>query len=106
MNTKLVYSTNNKVNLNKEVIENIDLDPSKQKVYLHLERKGGGKVLTIVKGLEHPREKLILIAKELKKQCGVGGTVKNNEIMIQGNFRDKIKNLLIIKGYKVKLSGG
>ena len=106
MNTKLVYSTDKTVNINENVIKEVDLNPSEQKVYLHLERKGGGKILSIVKGLKHPKQKLIVIAKELKKQCGVGGTVKNNEILIQGNFRDKIKSLLINQGYNVKLSGG
>ena len=106
MNTKLVYSTDKTLNINENVIKDVDLKPSEQKVYLHLERKGGGKILSIVRGLKHPKQKLIVMAKELKKQCGVGGTVKNNEILIQGNFRDKIKSLLINKGYNVKLSGG
>tara|TARA_B100000886_G_scaffold277685_1_gene201668 strand:- start:339 stop:659 length:321 start_codon:yes stop_codon:yes gene_type:complete len=106
MNTKLVYSTDRSVNIKENVIKEVDLNPSEQKVYLHLERKGGGKILSIVKGLKHPKQKLIALAKELKKQCGVGGTVKNNEILIQGNFRGKIKSILSKKGYNVKLSGG
>jgi translation initiation factor 1 len=53
-----------------------------------------------------PSSSLRLIARELKKGCGVGGTVKNGDILIQGSHREKIKAILESKGYKVKLSGG
>ena len=58
---------------------------------LHLDRKGGGKILTVIKGLIEPKERIIILSKELKKKCGVGGAVKNNEILIQGNKRDIIE---------------
>ena len=76
-----------------------------QQIRLHLDRKGGGKVVTVVRGME-ASSSLRLIARELKKGCGVGGTVKNGDILIQGSHREKIKKILEIKGYKVRLSGG
>ena len=73
---------------------------------MHLERKGGGKILSIVRGSKASKTKINFDSKGIKETGGVGGTVKNNEILIQGNFRDKVKSLLINKGYNVKLSGG
>ena len=73
---------------------------------LHLDRKGGGKILTVIKGLIESKERIIILSKELKKKMWSGGAVKNNEILIQGNKRDIIQKELIKKGYNVKLSGG
>lgn len=83
-----------------------ELKPSEQKVRLHLDRKGGGKIVTIIRGLIHEDQFLIRLTKEIKKRCGTGGSFKNNEILIQGNKRDTIKSILIDKGYDAKLSGG
>ena len=105
-NSKLVYTTSDEVfNANEE--NKIDiLSPSEQRVRLHLDRKGGGKIVTVVKGLVHDHQFLLGLTKEIKKRCGTGGSFKNNKILIQGNKRDTIKNILIDKGYDVKLSGG
>ena len=46
------------------------------------------------------------LGKYLQTSCSTGGTVKNNEILIQGNFREKVRDLLQKKGYQAKLSGG
>ena len=105
-NSKLIYSTDQRISLKNETEISPILDPSQQQVRLHLDRKGGGKVVSIVRGLQETIDVLMVIAKELKSGCGVGGTVKNGEILIQGNKREKIKKLLIKKGYSVKLSGG
>ena len=105
-NSKLIYSTDQGVSLKNETKIGPIVDPSQQQVRLHLDRKGGGKVVSIVKGLQETVDVLMVIAKELKSGCGVGGSVKNGEILIQGNKREKIQQLLIKKGYSVKLSGG
>ena len=54
----------------------------------------------------HEDEIMINLTKELKKRCGVGGSFKENKILIQGNKRDLVKEILSKKGYDVKLSGG
>ena len=105
-NSKLIYSTDQGVSLKDETEIRSVVDPSQQQVRIHLDRKGGGKIVSIVKGLEESMDVLMVIAKELKRGCGVGGSVKNGEILIQGNKREKIQQLLIKKGYAVKLSGG
>ena len=105
-NSKLIYSTDQGVSLKNETEISPILDPSQQQIRLHLDRKGGGKVVSVVRGLQETIDVLMVIAKELKSGCGVGGSVKNGEILIQGNKREKIQQLLIKKGYSVKLSGG
>ena len=105
-NSKLIYSTDQGVSLKNETEISPILDPSQQQVRLHLDRKGGGKIVSVVRGLQETIDVLMVIAKELKSGCGVGGSVKNGEILIQGNKREKIQQLLIKKGYSVKLSGG
>ena len=105
-NSKLIFSTDNSVSLTDDTVQSLAIDPSQQRVRLLLDRKGGGKIVSIVRGLQESNDVLTVIAKDLKKGCGVGGSVKNGEILIQGNHREKIQKLLSKKGYTVKLSGG
>ena len=103
-NSRLVYSTGilpDDVEDSKSVTQPIN----EQQIKLHLDRKAGGKIVTLVRGIK-PASTLVIIARELKKSCGVGGTVKNGDILIQGSHREKIKEILTSKGYSVKLSGG
>lgn len=76
-------------------------------VRVWLDRKQrGGKEVTLIKGINRPNSQLKEIASILKAQCGVGGTAKNGEIIIQGNHRKKIMELLIEMGYSnTKLAG-
>ena len=77
-----------------------------QNLRIYLDRKGGGRIVTVIRGYRSTPEGLKELGKYLQSSCSTGGTVKNNEILIQGNFREKARDLLQAKGYLVKLSGG
>ena len=100
----IVYSTNPDFRYRyDEPEEPATLLPEKQNLKVMLERKGrGGKSVTLIIGFVGTQEDLSALAKELKTKCGVGGSAKDGEIIVQGDFRDKIMQLLQQKGYKVK----
>lgn len=76
-------------------------------VRIQRETKGRkGKGVCVITGLDLSDSALKLLAAELKKSCGCGGSVKDNTIEIQGDVREKIKTYLEKKGMKVKLAGG
>lgn len=84
-----------------------DLPPAQQDLRVQVSRKGRkGKSVTIVSGFTHRSETLEALAKQLKTQCGSGGTVKDNTIEIQGEHATKLAALLVEKGYQAKVSGG
>lgn len=82
------------------------LEPSKQNLKIWLDRLKGGRVATVVRGFVGSNEDLATLGKELKKSCGVGGTTKDGEIIIQGDHRDRVLELLQKAGYKCKRAGG
>ncbi|MBC7883093.1 MAG: hypothetical protein H7Y37_17520 [Anaerolineae bacterium] len=85
----------------------IELAPNQQTARLaHDRKRRRGKVVTVVSGLVLSEEKLLELSKVLKSRCGAGGTIKEGEIEIQGEHRDKIAEYLKELGYKVKLVGG
>lgn len=79
---------------------------SSQDLRVWLERKGGGKTVTVVKGYTGSEKSLEDLGKTLKQKCGTGGTVKDGEILIQGDKREQVLQLLLEKGYSAKKAGG
>ena len=88
--------------------ESEETDYSNDIIRIFLDRKARkGKEVTIVRGHSGDDEILKTLGKELKSKCGVGGTVKDGEIILQGNHRQKVMKILVDKGFKnVKLAGG
>jgi translation initiation factor 1 len=107
-NSKLVYSTNPDTKANVGEAKRVDtLPPQQQNLRIHLDRKKRkGKQVTLITGYTGTEHDLKQLAKSLKTKCGVGGAAKNGEILIQGNVRDKVVEILTKEGYKVKKAGG
>ena len=102
-----VYSTNPNFSFNYGEEEVITLEPGKQNLRVMLDKKQrGGKKVTLITGFQGSDYDLAVLGKELKSACGVGGSVKDGEILLQGDFREKVLALLLQKGYtKTKISG-
>lgn len=102
-----VYSTNPNASWENEEDEDINLEPHQQELRVFLDRKNrGGKTATLIKGFIGSDEDLNDLGKMLKSACGVGGSVKDGEIIIQGENREKVMEILQKKGYKTKRVGG
>lgn len=83
------------------------LPPGKQDLRVWLDRKQrAGKQVTLVKGFVGTEDDLRSLASLLKSKCGVGGSAKDSEIIIQGDFRDRVVDILTKAGYRAKKAGG
>ncbi len=106
-NSQIIYSTNPDYRYEDEYEETVTLPPSQQKLYLSLDKKQRkGKRVTLITGFAGNDDDLKSLGKRLKSACGSGGSVKDGEVLIQGDFREKVKNILEKEGYNVKLRGG
>lgn len=84
-----------------------DLPPNQQNVRVQATRAGRkGKTVTMITGFQTTPATLNALLKQLKAQCGTGGTLKEDTLEIQGDHRQKILQILLQLGYKAKISGG
>ncbi len=103
----VVYSTNSSFDYDYSAEDEDTLAPDEQDLRIWLDKKNrGGKTASVVKGFIGSQDDLKDLAKVLKSKCGVGGSAKDGEIIIQGDHRDKILKILIDSGFKVKKAGG
>ena len=91
----------------KDIINPIEEEFEKLHFELHFSKKGrSGKIVTLVKGMDMDKDTLEYISKKLKRKLSVGGSIKDGEIIIQGNNRVKIEEILLKMGHTVKKIGG
>ena len=100
----MVYSTNPDFHFDTGEAPAVETpDPSKQRLIITLDRRQrAGKQVTLVDGFVGRADDLAALAKTLKTKCGVGGSAKDGEIIIQGDFRDRVVELLKGMGYNAK----
>lgn len=104
----IVYSTNPNYDYDDEHEDEVTLDPVDQNLKVMIDRKQRkGKSVTVVTGFVGSESDLKDLGKTLKSKCGVGGSAKDGEILIQGEFKEKIYNMLIEMDFtKTKKVGG
>ncbi len=101
----VVYSTNPDFKYDTQEDEVVEtLPPSKQKLRIALDKRNrGGKQVTVVSDFIGSEEQLKELGKKLKTKCGVGGSVKDGVIVIQGDLRQKVADILTAEGYKARV---
>ena len=106
MKDRIVYSTdpNYSAEEEKDIIEVIK--PGSQNLRIWLEKRPGNKVVSIIRGYIGTESEIKELSKVIKKKCGVGGSVKTDEIIIQTKDRQKVLQILNDLWYFAKLSGG
>ncbi|GHT55545.1 translation initiation factor [Bacteroidia bacterium] len=97
----VVYSTNPDFRYENQTADEVETLPrDKQQLRVQLDKRNrGGKQVSLITGFVGADEDLQVLAKLLKTKCGVGGSAKNNEIIIQGDFRQKLAEILSKEGY-------
>ena len=103
----MVYSTNPDFSYDLgDQSEDSNLQPGEQMLYVSLDSKRRkGKVVTLVEGFRGNTEELKTLEKLLKSKCGVGGTAKDGGIIIQGQLKQKVHDILAKEGFRVKMKG-
>ena len=103
----IMYSTDPTFDYQEDTTSLEVVPNNQQDLRVMLDRKNrGGKAVTLITGFIGTATDLEVLAKMLKTKCGVGGAAKDGEILIQGDFREKVFTLLQKEGYKIKKSGG
>jgi translation initiation factor 1 len=103
----IVFSTDPDFSYPKEDEPAEEMAPGKQQLKVWLDRKQrGGKTVTLITGFEGSEEALADLGRQLKQKCGVGGSAKDGQIIIQGDFRERVLELLKSLGYQAKKAGG
>jgi len=102
----IMYSTNPDFEYEYENTEMENIPASEQNLNICIDKHRAGKIAVIIKGFVGTTEDLKALGKMLKTKCGVGGSVKNGEILIQGNVRDKVMEILEEEGFNYKRVGG
>ncbi|MDN3587380.1 translation initiation factor [Pedobacter aquatilis] len=103
----IMFSTNPDFEFEQEVDNTVTAPNQQQDLRVMLDKKNrGGKAVTLITGFRGKNEDLEILGKLLKNKCGVGGSVKDGEILIQGDVRDKVMGILQKDGYKAKKAGG
>ena len=103
----VVYSTSESFDFPTGEEAKSTLSPAQQNLRVQLDKKSrGGKQVSLITGFVGTEDDLKELGKLIKGKCGVGGSAKDGGIIIQGDHRDKILNILLEQGYKAKKSGG
>ncbi len=104
----VVYSTNPDFSFQTDgPTEATTLPSQQQQLRVQLDKKQrGGKQVTLITGFVGREDDLQTLGKTLKTKCGVGGSAKDGEIVVQGDFRAKVLEILLKEGYKAKQIGG
>lgn len=103
-----MYSTNPDFKYETDENEEAEtLQPKEQNLKIMLDRKQrAGKQVTLITGFIGKEDDLKTLEKNLKNFCGTGGSLKDGEVLIQGDQRQKILKWLTDKGFRAKLAGG
>ncbi len=102
----VMYSTNPNFEVEYENEKMDTLPNNQQNLQVCIDKHRAGKIAVIIKGFAGTSDDLKVLGKILKAKCGVGGSAKNGEIIIQGDLRNKIMDILAKEGYNYKRVGG